>query len=403
MKKYFIVICNGLSDEPFAEKDNLTPLQMADIPNFDRLASEGRCGSVQTIPDGLAVGEEISYLSLLGFDSEKYQAGTGNYLARALDLELNSGEIALVCDFVILQSSHNDMIMKDYTAGQISSEVAESLLKALNEQIVDENLTFHYGAGHQHLLVLKHSPFKGKLIPPNELIGEGIRQYMPQGLEYKELVYIMNQAQIILHHHPYNKKRMQDGKDAINSIWIWGEGEEPSEPLPSFFSRFEKRGCIITASLVMKGLGKTVGLEVKTVEQGTGYIDSDIETKTQAAIKALKDHDVVFLHIAGGEHVSLQGNIDDKIQMIEEIDQKVLGSIFEFIETRRDVNLLLVEPHRSSANLMKYNNVAVPFVTFNSENKPDSVEKFDEEILRTGSNHLKNGTNLIEEFLKNTL
>ncbi len=340
MKKYFVVICNGLSDEPFAEKDNLTPLQMAEIPNFDRLAAEGKCGSVQTIPDGMAVGEDVSYLSLLGFDSEKYQAGTGNYLARALDLELNAGEIALCCDFVILQSSHNDMIMKDYTAGQISSEVAESLLRALEEQIVDEDLTFHYGEGHQHLLVLKHSPFKGKLIPPNELIGEGIRQYMPQGLEYKDLVYIMNQAQIILHHHPYNKKRAQDGQDVINSIWIWGDGEKLSEPLPSFFSRFEKRGCLITASFLMKGLGKTVDLEVKTVERGTGYLNSDIGSKTEIAIEALKDHDVVFLHIAGGEHVSLQGNIDDKIQMIEEIDKEVLGPILELMEIRKDVNLL---------------------------------------------------------------
>lgn len=399
--KYLVIICNGLTDQPIAEKENRTPLQLADTPHMDRLAAEGRSGSVVTVPESLEVGGEVSGLSLLGYDPEKYWMSPAQLQALALDVAVGEGEIPLCCDFIILQASHNDMIMKDFTAGQLPNETARSLVAALNEQIVDEAFTFHPGHGHHNLLIMKSPPVAERLKPPNELVGEGIRQHMPQAC--KELVYIMNQAQIILHHHPYNKKRTENGDDAVNSIWLWGNGNGPTKNPPSFFNRFEKRAALISPSLIMQGLARAVDIRTVPVAGATGFLDTNYKGKVDAALNELKSCDVVYLNVAGAETVSLQGNIDDKIQALEEFDEQVLGPILTAIASRDDVTLLLTENHISSVDLMRYKRGAVPFVVCPSTQGPDSIEKFDEDIVQSGTEHFKNGPELMETFFKGAL
>jgi len=401
--KYLVIICNGLTDEPIAEKDNRTPLQLTEIPHLDRIAAEGRCGSVRTIPEGAPPGAEISFPAMLGYGPDSFGTGPAQWVARALNLEIQEGEIPLCCDFISLQSSHNDMVMKDYTAGQLPGEDARVLLKALQEQIVDEEIQFHYGAGYHNLMVIRHAPIPGRLQPPNELIGEGIRQYMPQEEESKDLVYLMNQAQIILHNHPFNQKRKQAGEDSVNSVWFWGNGPEETKSVPSFFSRFEKKAAIVTPSLMMRGLAKILDIEWVSVEGATEFVDTNYRGKAAAALEALQKNDVVFLHVSGAETVSLQGNIDDKVQAIEDFDRELLDPILEAMETDKDMRLLLMESHMSSVNLMKYKSDPVPFVVYPSARASDSIEKFDEEIITSGSEHFKQGPELIDAFLKGNL
>ncbi len=370
--KYLVIICNGLTDQPIAEKDNRTPLQLADTPQMHRLAAEGRSGSVVTVPETLEVGGEVSGLSLLGYDPEKHWMSPAQLEAQALGVAVGEGEIPLCCDFIILQASHNDMIMKDFTAGQLSSEQALSLVEALNEQIEDDTLTFHAGRGHHNLLVIKTPPFAERLKPPNELVGEGIRQHLPKAC--KELVYVMNQAQIILHHHPYNKTRTDNGDDAVNSIWLWGNGNGQAQTPPSFFSRFEKRAALISAGLMMQGLARAVDIRTVPVEGATGFLDTNYQGKVTAALQELETCDVVYLDVAGAETVSLLGNIDDKIQALEDFDERVLGPILTAMESRNDVTLLLTENHISSVDLMRYKRGAVPFVVYPSSKGPDAIE-----------------------------
>jgi 2,3-bisphosphoglycerate-independent phosphoglycerate mutase len=175
--KYLVIICNGLSDKPVAERNNKTPLQLAKKPNLDRLAQDGLTGSVCTIPENLSAGRDVSYLSLLGYDAEKYYSGYAPFEASALGIELLEGEVALCCDFIFLQSSHDDMIMKDFTAGQLTDEDSGLLLTAMNEQIQGE-VKFYPGRGPHNIMVMKSPPFPERLLPPHELIGEGLRQFL---------------------------------------------------------------------------------------------------------------------------------------------------------------------------------------------------------------------------------
>lgn len=402
--KYLVILCNGLTDEPIVEKDNRTPLQLADIPNLHRLTQNGRCGSVQTIPEGFHVGGDVSYLSLLGYAPEEHHQGTASVEAKALGIELQDGEIPLCCDFVMLQSSHNDMIVKDFTAGRLSNEDARILLDALQDQVVDAEISMHAGQGYHNLMVWKHPPFPERLVPPHELVGEGIRQHIMQGEEYKQLVFIMNQIQIILHNHPLNRKRMQTELDSINSIWLWGnDSTENRDAPPSFFSRFEKRAACVSASLLLKGLAQILDIDFVPVAGATGHLDTDYHAKVEATLQALDNHDVVFLHVAGAEAVSLHGHIDDKVQAIEEFDEKVLGPILQAVDQRDDLKLLLTECHMSSVNLMRYKNTPVPFVAYPSSKGKDDVEAFSEDIVQSGSEHFKSGPQLIETFFKGAL
>ncbi|MCH8313687.1 MAG: phosphoglycerate mutase [Nitrospinae bacterium] len=399
--KYLIVIGSGLTDRPIAEKDNQTPLQIADTPNLDKLAQSGKTGSVQTIPENFEAGDDVSFLSLLGFDPETHHAGTASFDAVALDVVLEEDEIPICCTFVQLQSSHNDMVMKDFTSDNLTSQDSRILLDALQEQIGSDSVRFHAGKGHHNLMVIKSAPFSGTLNPPQELIGEGIRQFMPQGDEFKELIFIMNQAQIILHNHPYNRQLQKEGKDTVNSVWLWGNGRRRT--LPSFSATFGKSAALITSSLLFKGMGKSAGMNVVDGSGLNGNNPASYQGSVESALKELDAHDVVYLHIGELEDISLKGDLDDKILGIEDFDNEVAGPLLNALNNQNDVKMLLTVNHVSSAALMKYTKDNVPFLVYPAEAEAKTAPAFDEKILDSGKVHFKDGPALIDAFLKDRL
>ncbi len=399
--KYLIVIGSGLTDRPIAEKDNLTPLQIAETPNLDKLAQSGVVGSVQTIPENLEAANDVSFLSLLGFAPETHHGGTAAFDAVALDVVLKEGEIPLCCTFVQLQSSHNDMVMKDFTSGNLTSADSKILLDALEEQIGSDSVRFQQGKGHHNLMMLKSAPFTGTLNPPMELIGEGIRQFMPEGDEFKELVYIMNQAQIILHNHPYNRQRQKEGQDTVNSVWLWGHG--PRQALPSFFATFGKSAALVTSSLLLQGMGKSAGMHVVDGAGLNGNNPASYQGRVESALKELDVHDVVYLHIGELEDISLKGDLDDKVLGIEDFDSEVAGPLLNALKNRNDVKMLLTVNHVASASLMKYTKDNVPFVVFPADADDKTAPAFDEKILDSSKFRFKGGPALIDAFLKDRL
>ncbi|MBT3922736.1 MAG: phosphoglycerate mutase [Nitrospina sp.] len=396
--KYIVVIVAGLTDRPFAEKDNKTPLQLADTPNLDALTQNAICGPVQTIPDDLHPGNEVSCLGLLGLDPIKYSSGHALLSAAGLGVTPAPDEIALCCDLVTLQPTHDDMVMKDYTGGLLSHDDSGLLLNALQEQVIDAPVTFHHGGGYHNLMFIKIPPISERLTPPNELIGEGIRQFMPEGKEVRELIFVMNQAQIILHNHAQNKKRVAEKIDPVNSIWFWGNGELPS--LPSFQKRYDKSASLISASLMVKGIAKLTGIDVVEVEGTTGFSNTNYSAKVSATLKELETKDVVFLHISAGEEVSLKGNLDDKIMMIEDFDAQVIKPLAQAMETMKDVKMMVVVNHVNSAQLMKYDRSPVPYLVYPASS--GNANQYDEQLLETGKS-FSNAPDLLTAFLTDQL
>ena len=393
--KYLVVIANGLTDRPIAEKENKTPLQIADTPNLDRMVQEGYSGSVQTIPENCKAGNEISYLSLLGYDPEKHDIGPAYFDTLAIGLNLKEGEIPLCCNFVTLQASHNDMVMKDYTADHLSSEESINYLNALQTHISDFGVTFYPGVGPHNIMVMNSKPFTIRLTSPNELIGEGIRKFMPVDAEFKDLIYIINQAQIILHNHPVNKKRKLESLDYANSIWLWGNGKNGT--LPSFKKKYGKSGSLISASLLFQGMAKSADMRVVKVEGASGFAETNYENKVKAAIQELESQEIVYLNVAGIEDISLKGNIDDKIITIEDIDSKVIGPLLKETFSNNEIKMMVVVNHMNSAVDVKYGKDRVPFV-MSGKNDTNLVNNFDENLLNVGNNHFKSGSDLMSMF-----
>jgi 2,3-bisphosphoglycerate-independent phosphoglycerate mutase len=399
--KYLIVIGSGLTDRPIAEKDNRTPLEIADTPHLDQLAQKSLCGNVQTIPENFEAGNDVSLLSLLGYSPETHHGGTAPFDAVALDVPLAEDDLPLCCTFVQLQSSHNDMVMKDFTADNLPSEESRVLLDALQEQIGDPSVRFYPGRGPHNLMVIKSPAFSNTLNPPMELIGEGIRQFMPEGDEFKELVFLMNQSQIILHNHPYNRNRQKAGQDTVNSVWLWGNGRR--QTLPPFSETFNKSAALVTSSLIFKGMGKSAGMDVVDIMGPNGNPASSFKGKVAAALKELDTYDTVYLHIEEIENISLKGDLDDKVLAIEDFDQEIAGPLLNALNCRDDVKMLFVENHVSSASLMKYTRDRVPFLVFPAQTGSQSAEGFDEKIVDSNKTHFKSGPQLIEAFLKDQL
>lgn len=394
--KYLIVIGGGLTDRPIAEKDNRTPLEIADSPNLDRLTQMGLSGSVQTIPENFEVGNDVSLLSLLGCSPETHHAGTAPFEALALDVAIEEDDLPLCCTFVQLQSSHNDMVMKDFTASDLPSQESRVLLKALQEQIVDAPVRFYPGAGPHNLMVIKSAPYSEALNPPMELIGEGVRRFMPEREEFKELIYIMNQAQIILHNHPHNRNRQRE--DAVNSVWLWGNGRKKS--LPAFTETFKKSAALISSSLLFQGMGKSAGMKVAAPAGADGNVR--FQGKVDAAFEELNAHDVVYLHIGEIENISLKGDLDDKVLSIEDFDREIAGPLLDALSARNDVKMLFAVNHVSSAALMKYTKDAVPFLVYPAA-ETNNAGSFNEKILDSGKIHFQSGPDLIEAFFKDQL
>tara|TARA_B100000686_G_scaffold352262_1_gene453650 strand:+ start:4075 stop:5277 length:1203 start_codon:yes stop_codon:yes gene_type:complete len=396
--KYLVIIGNGLTDQPIAHKNNLTILQLAETPHMDRLAQMGQTGSVKTVPDSLPPGNDISFLSWLGFDPERHHAGAAGFEVISLGVEPQPGWIPLCCDFVILQSSHTDMVMKDYTANQLSDNNARELLKALEDQVVDTEVSFYPGAGYHNLMTIRNDPFPDRLLPPDDLIGEGVRDRMPSGPLAKKLVLVMNQAQIILHNHHFNRKRREEGMDPINSVWFWGNGDKPS--LPSFTEKYTFNAGVVTASSLLRGMAMNAGMKVVPVKGVTGFMDTDYSAKVSAAVSAMEKLDLVYLQVTAPERPSMQGLVEDKILAVEDFDREVVGPILEHFAGQNDVKIMLAVNQMCSANLMRFTRDAVPFVVYPAVKGADAINKFNEDILTSGTKHFASGPDLMSSWFK---
>jgi 2,3-bisphosphoglycerate-independent phosphoglycerate mutase len=244
-------------------------------------------------------------------------------------------------------------------------------------------------------MVMPSKQFTTRLTPPNELIGEGIRKFMPEDDQFKDLIYIINQAQIILHNHPINQQRKRENLDLVNSIWLWGNGKKGT--LPPFEKKYGKSGSLISASLLFQGMAKAADMQVISVEGATGFAETNFDNKVKAAIHELQNQDIVYLNVAGVEEVSLKGNIDDKILTIEDIDSKVIGPLLKEISKNNDVKMMVVVNHMNSAVDLKYGKDRVPFV-MSGKNETNLVSKFDENLLDKGNSHFKSGPDLMSMF-----
>jgi len=385
--KLIVLLGDGMADLPLEVLGGRTPLQAAEKPNMDRLARQGRSGLARTVPEGYAPGSDVANLSVMGYDPAEYYTGRAPLEAAAMYVPLGPGEIAFRCNFVTIENG----LMKDYSAGHISSPEGRELIEALAPLMPGRRL--YPGVSYRNLLVLQAGAH-AECTPPHDISGQPVAKHLPRGQDSQLLVALMEAARPVLERHPVNQRRMAAGKRPANAIWLWGQG--PAPHMPSFAKKYGLSGAMISAVDLLKGIGRYAGLEVIDVPGATGNIDTNYQGKVDAALEALKSRDYVYLHIEAPDEAGHEGEIDLKVRAIELFDEKVVGPVLQALEkSGEDWRVLLMPDHATPIAIKTHSSDPVPFTIAGSGIEPDGLERFDELAARAGGYGLVEATELV--------
>ncbi len=385
--KYIILIGDGMADRPLKELGYRTCLQKAYTPYMDWLAAEGVIGKIRTIPQGFDPGSDVANLSILGYDPARYYSGRAPIEAEYRGVKLDSRDVAFRCNLVTLKfttANRNTAVMQDYSAGHISNKEAKRLIEDVNEKLGNKEFTFYPGMSYRHLMVWKNGKEKIQCTPPHDITGKKIGNYLPKGKGENVLKTLMSTSTEILLSHTVNRRRVRKGLSPANSIWFWGQGKKLS--IPKFKSKYNLKGALISAVDLTKGLGICAGFDILNVKGATGYIDTNYIGKARAALRTLKTHDIVYVHVEAPDEAGHNGDIKTKIQAIEDFDSKVVGTIINGVKTFKAFSILLLPDHATPIRVRTHTEEPVPFVIYRKDNlSKDSKKKvrsYSENICR---------------------
>jgi 2,3-bisphosphoglycerate-independent phosphoglycerate mutase len=401
--KYVVVITDGMADYPVPELGNRTPLQVADTPMFDYLASHGEVGMVKTIPEGMQPGSDTANLSVIGYDPAVYYSGRSPFEAISIGLNLADTDVVFRCNVVTLSEDepYEQKIILDHSADEISSVEASELIEAVNKHLRTKDMNFYSGVSYRHILVWKEAPFDFDFTPPHDVLGKKITDYLPKG-PYGDLFHrMMRESYQFLCEHPVNISRKERGLNPANSIWIWGEGRKPA--LMDFYKKYQLTGSVISAVDLIKGLGICAGLNSIDVEGVTGNYKTNYEGKAQAALEALASgEDFVYIHLEGPDECGHRYEIENKVKAIEAIDSRIVKPIIEKLDSLgEEYKLLILPDHPTPLKLRTHTSEPVPFLIYDSTDKKNNAEQiYDEEGAKKTGLYIQEGHLLMDYFIK---
>ncbi|MDR2694219.1 MAG: cofactor-independent phosphoglycerate mutase [Chitinispirillales bacterium] len=374
-QKYLILVGDGMADFPIPSLGGRTPLESAATPNMDRIAASGRIGLLSTIPDGFLPGSDIGNMSLLGYDPRRYFSGRAPIEAASMGIALGPDDVAFRCNLVTIA----DGVMKDYSAGHISTEAAHAVINALQKSLgIDGELKFHPGVSYRHLLTVKKIGAKLECTPPHDITGQKVDTYLPKGGAAGDRDYvlsIMNRAKAVIAELQQSALSEAETRHAATDIWLWGQG--PAVTLPTLKERYGITGSVISAVDLVRGLGKLAGLTVRIVDGATGYLGTNYAGKTAAAVAAFEsDEDFVYLHIEAPDETSHEGVLEKKIQAIEEFDRYAVGEMLEYQSKNPNLRIAVSPDHITALSTKTHDASPVPFCMCGEGIKVDSARRY---------------------------
>ena len=400
--KTLIILGDGMADEPIDELGGKTPLQYADTPFMDTLARLGTTGRLKTVADGFHPGSEVANMAVLGYDLPTVYEGRGVLEAASMGVDLKPDELAMRCNLVCIEGD----LLKNHSAGHIRTEEADLLIRSLNRALGSDRIRFYTGVSYRHLLVVKGGDKRLVCIPPHDIPLHPFRPNMVRAEvpEAEETAALLNQlimqSQEVLKDHPVNLRRIQEGHDAANSIWPWSPGVRPAmQTLKSMYGI--QKSSVISAVDLIRGIGVYAGMKVIHVEGATGLYDTNYEGKADAALEALKTDDLVYLHVEASDEAGHEGDVRLKIQTIEDLDHRIVGPIFQALQTWKEPVAIAVLPdHPTPCSIRTHTNAPVPFLIYRPGDEPDPVMTFDEFSVENGKYGLLEKDEFIRQLIK---
>jgi 2,3-bisphosphoglycerate-independent phosphoglycerate mutase len=363
--KYIILQGDGMADYPLEVLGGKTPLEAARTPNMDWLAIHGVFGIAHVIPKGFPPGSDVGNMSIMGYDPALYHTGRSPLEAASMGVALGPNDIAFRCNLVTLAGSDSEKIMEDFTSGHIPTEEAAEIIRVLDRELGGDGIEFFPGVSYRHLMVWRDGQEKMTTTPPHDITDQKTAGYLPKGDGADRLLKLMQASEPILAAHRVNKQRRTEGQRAATTIWLWGQGRAPK--LPPLTERFGIKGGVISAVDIIHGLGVYAGLERIDVPGITGFLDTNYVGKGEYGVRSLEKNDLVFIHVEAIDEAGHMGDVDKKIQAIEDFDEKVVGTVLQGMAHRNDYRILLMPDHPTAITLKTHVADPVPFVLYSPQ------------------------------------
>lgn len=376
--KYIIVLGDGMADEPIEALGGKTPLEYADTKMMDELCKKGEVGMVHTIPEGMKPGSDTANLSVLGYDPKRYYSGRSPLEALSIGVPMKETDIAIRCNIVTISDEEDVLEEKtiiDHSSDEISTEDCAVLLKAVREKLQDETYRFYVGTSYRHCLIWD----KGQVVeltPPHDVLGQKIGQYLPKDASLRRM---MKESYRILKDHPLNIERKKKGLHPANCCWFWGAGTKPM--LSGFTEKTGKKGLMISAVDLLKGIAVGAGMGVAHVEGANGGLDTNYEGKAQAAADGLlkQGYDFAYIHVEAPDEMGHQGSVEKKVRAIEYLDGRVIRPVVEAMEkSGEEFRLLVLPDHPTPIRVRTHTADNVPYLLYDSRKDLHSVRKYNE-------------------------
>lgn len=398
--KYVVILGDGMADYPVKELDDKTPLEYAKTPVMDELAKISEIGMAQTIPQGMKPGSDTANLAVMGYDPQKYYTGRSPLEALSIGVDMEEEDIAIRCNIVTVseeEEAYEDKIMIDHSSSEISTEDAAVLLQAVMDEMANETYQFSVGTSYRHCLIWKQGKAV-ELTPPHDILERRIGEYLP---EDKVLSWMQKRSYEILSVHPLNLERKAKGLHPANSLWFWGAGTKPS--LDSFEKKYGKKGVMISAVDLLKGIAVGAEMTNVTVEGANGGLYTNYEGKAQAAVDALtkKGYDFAYIHVEAPDEMGHQGSVERKIQAIEYLDQRIIRLVKEKMDEYGEPYRMLILPdHPTPVSVRTHTSNPVPYLLYDSAAKKEETWKYSEAEAERSGNFFEKGYEMMEYLLR---
>lgn len=397
--KYLVILGDGMADRPIESLGNKTPLEYANTPKMDELASKGEIGTVHTIPDGMKPGSDTANLSVLGYDPRKYYSGRSPLEALSIGVPMKDTDIALRCNIVTLseeEDNYGDRTIIDHSSGEISTEECAVLLEAVKKEMENDIFHFYVGTSYRHCLIWENGETVD-LVQPHDILGQKIGDKLPENKALREM---MERSYDILVNHPINVERKKKGLNPANSCWFWGAGTKPA--LYPFEERAHVKGAMISAVDLLKGIAVGSSMKVVTVEGANGGLDTNYEGKAQAAIDVLTKEgcDFVYVHLEGPDEMGHQGSVEKKVKAIEYLDDRIIRPIAEGLaQAGEDFRMVILPDHPTPISIRTHSSDDVPYLLYDSTNERRESWHYNEREAAAAGNMIMEGHRLIDYLL----
>ncbi len=398
--KYVVVLGDGMADEPIEQLNGKTVLEYANTPNLDKLSKLSEVGMVHTIPDGMKPGSDTANLSVIGYDPKIYYSGRSPLEALSIGVPMKDTDIAIRCNIVTISEDDvpfEEKTIIDHSSSEISTEDCGILLQAVMEKLANETYQFYVGTSYRHCLIWN----KGQVVeltPPHDVLGQRIGQYLPQDAALREM---MRASYDILVNHPINVERKKQGLNPANCCWFWGAGTKPM--LSSFEEKTGKKGMMVSAVDLLKGIAVGAGMGVALVEGANGGLHTNYAGKVAAAVDAVtkQGYDFSYIHVEAPDEMGHQGSVERKVKAVELLDTEVIGPVVEKLTAAgEDFRLLVLPDHPTPISKRTHTADNVPYMLYDSTEHENHTWNYNEVEAKAGGIFVAQGHKLIDKFLQ---